>query len=331
MRRLLLLAFLCAWRAANAAPEGFETYQVGQSPPLQSGWSGDGAISEDEAAEGKQSLKLAPGQSVSHPASFSDGVSFWDFYSLPDFGDSSEVTLNVAGAEIGFTRVEGAGRITVSSGASSQTLLQTYSLLPNSGSVESWIRITVRIDWKQRIWDLFVDGRPVVASIKLSDGSGFSWKGTGTGPSYLDAIDERRENPIFKDTDLDGMPDAEEVANGMNPFINDREADVDGDGIKNVDEIFSSLSALNERTSVSTVSGKHLFVDNLSGDDSFSGRVSYPTGYDGPKRTLKAAMSAAPTGAVIYVLKGKGIYEEGSRGELGKELTIKVVDEVTIK
>lgn len=325
------MVLLCAWSAASAAQEGFETYQVGQSPPLQSGWSGDGVISEDEAAEGNQALKLAPGQPVSLPASFSDGVSFWDFYVLPDFGDNSDATLNVAGAEVGFIRAEGVGRITVSSGTSSQTLPQTYSLLPDSGSVESWIRITVRIDWKQRIWDLFVDSRPVVASEKLGDNSGFSWKGAGTDPSYLDAIDERRENPIFKDTDLDGMPDAEEVANGMNPFINDREADVDGDGIKNVDELFANLSGQNGRTSGSAIGTKHLFVDNLSGDDSFSGRVSYPTGHDGPKRTLKAAMSAAPTGAVIYVLKGTGLYDEGSRGDVGKIVTIKAVDAITIK
>ncbi len=324
------MVFLCAWSAANAAPEGFETYQVGQSPPLQGGWSGDGVISEDEAAEGNQSLKIAPGQSISHPASFSDGVSFWDFYVLPDFGDSSETPLNVAGAEIGFTRVEGVGRIMVSSGTSSQTLPQTYSLLPNSGSVESWIRITVRIDWKQRIWDLFVDGRPVAASVKLGNKSGFSWKAAGTDPSYLDAIDERRENPIFTDADLDGMPDAEEVAYGMNPFIDDREADIDGDGIKNVDEIFASLSARNGQTLTSALSNR-LFVDNLAGDDSFSGKASYVIGSDGPKRTLKAAMSAASSGAVIYVQKGTGVYDEGSRGAQGKELTIKTIGAVTIK
>ncbi len=68
-------------------------------------------------------------------------------------------------------------------------------------------------------------------------------------------------------------------------------------------------------------------MDNLSGDDSFSGKVSYVIGADGPKRTLKAAMAAAPSGAVIILQKGTGIYDEGSRGVLGKELTIKTIGE----
>jgi hypothetical protein len=38
------------------------------------------------------------------------------------------------------------------------------------------------------------------------------------------------------DSDGDGMPDAWEIANGLDPFVDDADADLDGDGISNIDE-----------------------------------------------------------------------------------------------
>ena len=47
------------------------------------------------------------------------------------------------------------------------------------------------------------------------------------------------ENLRPDDSDLDGMPDVIESANGLNPGLNDAAADKDGDGASNLDEFFA--------------------------------------------------------------------------------------------
>ena len=44
------------------------------------------------------------------------------------------------------------------------------------------------------------------------------------------------------DSDGDGMPDAWELANGLNPFANDAGGDADGDGISNLQEYLHGLN-----------------------------------------------------------------------------------------
>ena len=44
------------------------------------------------------------------------------------------------------------------------------------------------------------------------------------------------------DTDGDGMPDAWETANGLNPFVNDSSQDKDGDGVSNLQEYLSGTN-----------------------------------------------------------------------------------------
>jgi hypothetical protein len=43
-------------------------------------------------------------------------------------------------------------------------------------------------------------------------------------------------HPLFTDADQDGMDDVWEAAHGLNPAINDRTTDSDGDGLSNIDE-----------------------------------------------------------------------------------------------
>jgi hypothetical protein len=59
-----------------------------------------------------------------------------------------------------------------------------------------------------------------------TDGSG---KSLASGPVTIEVVG----NP---DTDGDGMPDAWELAHGLDPLVNDANLDADGDGMKNIDE-----------------------------------------------------------------------------------------------
>jgi hypothetical protein len=65
-------------------------------------------------------------------------------------------------------------------------------------------------------------------------GLGVGDQGYGTLPSA--------SRPAGFDTDQDGMPDAWETANGLNPAnAADRNADADGDGYTNLEEYLNSL------------------------------------------------------------------------------------------
>lgn len=70
---------------------------------------------------------------------------------------------------------------------------------------------------------------PVTTTRLVIDGEGGDCCGT---PSF-------REIQVFgssTDTDNDGIPDAYEIANGLNPSVNDAASDLDGDGLTNLQE-----------------------------------------------------------------------------------------------
>ncbi len=72
---------------------------------------------------------------------------------------------------------------------------------------------------------------------------------------------------ITFDYDADGMPDAWEADNGLNPLVNDSQGDPDGDGISNIDEYLNNLNPQVPnygRINVSsTPPGGHVFLDGL--------------------------------------------------------------------
>lgn len=329
MKLLPILVILGSCTLGWGAGEGFESGSVGQVIGSQEGWQGSAVVSDEESAQGEKSLKVSEGQFVSREGSFQDGIVFGDFYLLPVF-DEGHPVLNVSGARMGFRKVGNLGQIVAFAENEETVIPSDIPLSSESGDVENWVRFTVRIDKGKREWDLFIDGKPLAASQKLEQGEGFRLDGTAAGSAYLDDLSAGRENLLFVDNDHDGMPDAEELAYGLNPFVDDRESDLDGDGVSNAKDYF-----FRERSSVSDDAlaerRDFVFVDNLKGNDGWSGAHSYSLGGDGPKATLKAAMKQAPSGAVIYVLKGTGVYDEGSRGAQGKELTIKTIGGVTIK
>ncbi len=58
----------------------------------------------------------------------------------------------------------------------------------------------------------------------------------GDGLSDFDELFIYGTNPLKRDTDGDGMPDGWEVANGLNPRVNDASGDLDLDGLTNLQE-----------------------------------------------------------------------------------------------
>jgi hypothetical protein len=326
--RTILSGLMMMGSVMLATGEGFEAPEVQVGTVLPEFWQGNGTVSADESATGTQSLKVGPENQVSYGARPEAGIAFVDLQILPVTG-TSEV-LNIQGARIGF---DAAGKIRVFEADQAEgRLVQNVGYEVAEGVAAAWVRVTVRIDMDKKTWDLFVDGKPAEANLALGNATAaLILHGATAGPVYLDDYTQTEENPLFPDADQDGMADAEEKANGLNPYGDDRDGDLDGDGISNVEEMFAGTSP-RAPGSLSDQVAQLIYVDNLNGSDSYTGKRSYTAiGQDGPKASLKAAMAAAPSGSVIVILKGKGIYDEGSRGVAGKQLTIRPVDPVTIR
>jgi len=332
----LLLLGLAATSWAHSTSFEPPQYQDGQSLSEQEGWQGGDAvqITTAEAQEGGQSAVISPGSSLSRALTGS-GIFYVDFCVLPEFVESpDEPTIQVAGIEIGFVH-QGSGKFVAVFRKDEIVLLPltgfvaASKMLPERG----WIRITARVDSINDIAELYVNGLPTLANLPLGKLRGdFELTTMPEASAFLDSWSESLENPLFPDADQDGMPDAEEKALGLNAYGDDRNGDLDGDGISNVQEFFNGSSVEGLGGAPNFGQGVILYVDNLNGSDASSGMHSYQSlGFNGPKASLKSAMESAPIGSTIAVLKGTGIYKEGSRGAEGKKLTIKAVGPVTIQ
>ena len=333
----LLLSGLVAVSTAQSASFEAPQYQVGQSLSEQEGWqSEDGVlISSAESQDGSQSILIPSGSNVSRVLR-SAGISYVDFYVQPEFAESpDEPTLHVAGVELGFVHQESGNSVAVFKQDEIVLVPLTGFVASSKKRLESgWVRLTVRIDPSKNIADLYVNGLPALANLPLGKQKGiFELAGTPESSVFLDSWTEASENPLFPDADHDGMPDAEETALGLNAYGDDRNGDLDGDGVSNILEFFSgSRPDVANGTLVNQgATGSVVYVDNRLGSDTNSGCRSYSVAGDGPKASLKGAMAAASNKAIIVILPGTGIYNEGSRSAEGKSLTIKTVSQVTIQ
>lgn len=326
-----LLAVNIAWS------DGFESpgYQVGESIDGKAGWATSGAaVTEEMAKEGSQSVKLS-GEAHATVAGSIQGIGFIDFEILPTFESESVSSFTIAGRKIEFLKKDSNGSLVLKSEQSedgADVELAGFRLAADSNRANEWIRITSRIDTTKGKWDLYVDGVPMLFDQAIASSENiFEVRNFEGNILYFDDWKSVSDNPLFADADRDGMPDAEEIALGLNPYGDDRNGDLDGNGISNIEEYFNDNVSPEGRLfggrRVSVV-----FVDNLRGSDANSGSVSYAgTAGQGPKGSIKGAMNAAPSGSLIVILKGQTPYKEDSLGVEGKRLTIRTVEPIVIK
>ncbi len=233
---------------------GFETVEGYTLSALhgQMGWvaSSQTIVTNADHATGTQSV-LVPGNNppLSLSRSFEDhpgqSVVFVDLSLLP-FAAADETSSAVFSApnvaRVAFVRDGSAGRLSAYDGATS-TWQRVGGLvsLDADGFAADWTRLSLRLDFSAAEWDLFVGGRMVAAKLGFSTPiptslNTLSLLGHSTSPTLIDDVLAAFENPLFADADLDGMDDTWEVAHGLNPSLNDRDADPDNDGLSNVIE-----------------------------------------------------------------------------------------------
>jgi hypothetical protein len=212
-------------------------------------------------ASGAQSLSLGGGQWITFdansPAPLS--VTWVDFFTKPVFVDASELPEAISteqSAVTGFVKVDAEGEVYavdgdgLGSGAWTPAGMRT----PLADNIaQNWIRLTYRIDYATKTWDLFVDGQMALTDLGFLDNtlnafSRFSMRGDGEAPTAFDFFYAGEGNPLFVDTSNDGLPDDWLVSQGLNPAYNHRHGDEDLDGLDNLTEYMLSTRADNADT-----------------------------------------------------------------------------------
>ncbi len=236
----------------------------------QQGWSVDGAatVVTAPAYRGTQAVAVAPLANLSLVtrtfANPNPGVTFVDVFARPaaaadpDAGtfletESAAVALTgIAGTDtvgaIHFFNGNGASGGEWQTVSSTNPASTTAPALDAAGQVTAWARLTLRTDYAAKRWDLYHNGRLLAADLGFLDNTAtrltsLSLSGHATLATGFDDVFAGFENPLFTDTDKDGLDDAWELANGLNPAVNDRAGDLDSDGVSNLQEYLNGTGA----------------------------------------------------------------------------------------
>jgi hypothetical protein len=330
MNKAVGILYFLGIMAVKGAGIGFEApdYQNQAPPGTALGWSviGEegGKVTDEQSAAGNQSLALESGESLSRVLDETGDVFFLEIAVLPTYEEQASPVIDLGGARLGFRKIEGQGHVVVFISENTVEIdKKIFAISPEDDLGEDWVRITVRVDRTKSEWDLFLDGMPAAARLALGGNlASVEFGSSKSGTCYYDEVWQGIENPLFGDVDKDGMPDVDEKTYGLNPYADDREGDFDGDGISNIQEVFSHGNPVSVERGFTM-----LYVDNLNGSDANTGRSSY--GKDvGPKASIEAAMQAAKDGDTIVILKGMGEYFFGEEVSPEKNLKINPIEEI---
>lgn len=241
---------------------GFEAgdgYVLG-SLANQNGWSADGPVTVGDAApfRGVRSLIIAPSVPAARathtfPLIAGQTVAFVDIFAKPAAGSEpgAAVFMGTESPRIAVVQSGTTGELYVFNGngvgGGSWTPSGFSFGLSASGESAEWLRLTLREDFVTKRWDLFVNGRLIACDLGFGDNAvagltHFLITGHATVASLVDDFFVGFENPLFVDMDKDGMDDAWEIRNGLDPTANDRNRDSDGDGVSAVGEYRAGTS-----------------------------------------------------------------------------------------
>ena len=215
-------------------------YAVG-SLQGQLGWSvsqGTAAITASYAYSGSQSVDLTPSTppaAIVQTFSPSTGTTleFADFYAKP----VAEVTVGsgtvfvVGGARFTFLFSGTQGVLEVfngnGNGGGAWNATSCSVPLASNHQTQNWIRLTARLDYTAKTFDLYANGTMVAANAGFTDSTStaltnFSITGDATSDTLFDGLLVTAQNPLFADVNNDGIDDAWESLYGLSLSVNDR-------------------------------------------------------------------------------------------------------------
>ncbi|CAM9966113.1 unnamed protein product, partial [Phaeothamnion confervicola] len=214
----------------------------------QNGWTATSgvAVVASSGPTSLQELTIPAGQpaaSLAHDISAVGATPvFVDFFAQPVAGATATngVTFSTSAARVALVGVTSPASLQVFDGNVWLATGKTVAV-DAAGRTLEWLRLTTREDYVTKKWDLYSDGRMIIADVPFVDITAtslasFSATGHATVASAFDDLYAGLENPIAADADHDGMDDAWETAHGLNPASNDRNGDHDADGLTNIIE-----------------------------------------------------------------------------------------------
>jgi len=240
-------------------------FQGGDSVSGVSGWqvaNGQATVVDGEGFDSSQALKLHEGSSqnvkVTRSITMDSGsdVAFIDFRIKPAAVPSATATstIIVNGAHLSFVRdaSSGAGVLYALDGNDDRTdgveWMDTSHRQALNGALsyeaQDWVRITIRQDYQQKEWDLYIDGVLYAASLGFfqrgTSLDEIEFYGSAVADVYIDDLQADEDNMLFSDADKDGIPDDYETSHGMDPSVYDR-WDLNSDGVSFLDAYLSSI------------------------------------------------------------------------------------------
>ncbi|MEM9398680.1 MAG: binary toxin-like calcium binding domain-containing protein [Verrucomicrobiota bacterium] len=164
--------------------------------------------------------------------------------------------MQVSPATTGFVDVVGTGSVFVLDGdglGGGQWLDTASTFNLSGGQATAWMRLSYRLDYLSKTWDLFVDGTFVAYDIGFLDNSAnflekFSLESDPNYGTGLDFFYAGSTNPLYADTSNDGLPDTWLQLQGLDTLINQRYLDPDFDGLNNLQEYQLTTGATNPDT-----------------------------------------------------------------------------------
>lgn len=213
------------------------------------------------AYDGAQSLSFqGPGWLTYQPAAptasatgapFGYPVTWVDYFSRPVFAPQADLPAALdasATTATGFVKLGAEGEVFALDGSGSGTgtgggawIASGFRTALEGERSATWLRLTYRIDYAHRTWDLYLNGALALTDLGFIDDdtsgfSRFSLRGDASTPTLLDSFYAGELNPLFADANNDGLPDAWIAAHGLSGADAARQADPELDGLTNLQE-----------------------------------------------------------------------------------------------